>query len=110
MLLVPAAPCCWSLLPRACSQFMSLVEGLNYLQDKKGPGCKDMSDVPGRMLVLHHAWYLLNKHPNMQLDSHAASAVTKVCVRERESASLRPAGWVYSFFGFCLGVSICYQM
>jgi len=58
---------------------MALVEALNFLSEKS-PGSRDLIDVPGRMLVLHHAWYWLNHHPNMQLDHHASTAVKKVCL------------------------------
>lgn len=62
-----------------CSQFSSIVEALNFLRDRS-PNSRDGGDVPGRMLVLHHAWYLLNSHPNMKLDGHPADAVKKVRV------------------------------
>lgn len=58
-------------------QFLSIVEALNFLKDKSLDS-RDGGDVPGRMLVLHHAWYMLNKHPNMVLDNHPAAAIKKV--------------------------------
>lgn len=58
--------CCWS--------FTSLVDALNSMRED---GSTD-KDAPGRMLVLHHAWYMLNGHPNMTLKAHAANAVKLV--------------------------------
>lgn len=59
---------------------MALVEALNFLRDKSPRDSKDGCDIPGRMLVLQHAWWLLNKHPNLQMDGHAASAIKIVSV------------------------------
>lgn len=60
-----------------CRQFDSIIQSLNYLRDRSSD-TKDSGDVPGRMLVLHHAWFLVNKHPNLRLDEHPAAAVKKV--------------------------------
>lgn len=68
-------PCCCGCLHR---QFDSIIQSLNYLRDRSSDS-RDSGDVPGRMLVLHHAWYLVNKHPNLRLDEHPAAAVKKVC-------------------------------
>jgi hypothetical protein len=58
---------------------MSIVEALNFLRERKEKmEGKDRDDVPGRMMVLQHAWYLLNANPNMILDNHPAAAVKKV--------------------------------
>jgi hypothetical protein len=64
-------------LPR---QFDSIIQSLNYLRDRSSDS-RDSGDVPGRMLVLHHAWYLVNKHPNLRLDEHPAAAVKKVYIK-----------------------------
>jgi hypothetical protein len=58
---------------------MSVVEALNFLAEKRADS-KDAADVPGRMLVLHHAWWLLSTHPNMNLEVHPAAAVMGVSV------------------------------
>lgn len=75
------------------SQFMSIVEALNFLRDRKEKmEGKDRDDVPGRMMVLQHAWYLLNANPNMVLDNHPAAAVKKVGGWPLVGADVRSSG------------------